>query len=75
MSTSSLMVTPAKEEVGKGGEDSISELTKKYGDGFLIIGGDFVAEEGSIYRNSLYLSVFYRLLFMKERVMDMLEEQ
>ena len=75
ISNGSLELISAGGGVGKGREDSISDLPPKGEGELLIINGYPVFEEGAIYGNGMYLSLFYCLCFVKERNMDMLEEQ
>ena len=63
--TGSITLILAEEEVYKGGEEIISNLPKRDESEFIVIDEKPGVEEGVIYVNGLYFSVFYCLCFTK----------
>ena len=63
MSTCSITLIFTKEKVGRGGEDSIQNPSRKGEAGLFIIDGYPAVEEGGIFGKYMYLSVLDIFIF------------
>ena len=75
MSTYFIYFLLTKEEVGQGGEDSISNLPPKDEGEFLTIDRGPFFERYGMNKEGMYLFIFYCLAFISYRAVNMLEER